>query len=58
MHELPREREQQRLVRDFLHFISPKLREPPLRLGIAQPRKSALQAGKGIGNCEVMNLHH
>ena len=57
VHELLGKREQQRLVRDFLHFICPKLHEPPLRLGVAQPRESALQAGQGVGDREVVNLH-
>ena len=44
-------------MRDFFHFICPELHEPPLRLGVAQSRESALQAGQGIGDGEVMNLH-
>ncbi len=55
--ELSRQREQQRLVRDFLHFVFPKLREPPLRLRIAQPREPAFQAGQGVGDREAVNLH-
>ena len=57
VHELLGKREQQRLVRDFLHFICPKLLESPLRLGVAQPRESALQAGQGVGDREVVNFH-
>ena len=57
MDELPRKGEQQRLVRDFLDFIFPKLREPSLRLRIAQPLAPTLQAGKGVGDREAVNLH-
>ena len=57
VHELFGKREQQRLVRDFLHFICPELHEPPLRLGLAQSGQSALQAGQGVGDREVVNLH-
>jgi hypothetical protein len=41
--------EQQRLGRDFFHFIA-KLHEPPLCLGVARPRQSAFRASQGDGD--------
>ena len=54
--QLLRKREQQRLVRDFFHLVRAELIKPPRCLGVAQPGEAALQAGKGIGDREVVNL--
>ena len=57
MHKLLGKRRQQRLMRDFFHLVRAELRETSLRLGVAQPREPALQAGKGVGDGELVDLH-
>ncbi len=55
--DMERFRSWKKIMRDFFHLICPELHEPPLRLGLAQSGQSALQAGQGVGDREVVNLH-
>ena len=45
VHELPGKREDQRLARDFLHFIRPKLRKPPRGFTSIQSGLTTIQTG-------------